>query len=115
MANHGLFVGWNRPVTGRETVAVELFNSFISYLGKQQQAGAVESFEPVFMHPHGGDMNGFVIVRGDRTKLNQMIASDEWYDLLTRINLAVDGVGVIPAFIGQEVATQMTRYQRAIK
>jgi len=115
MPNHALFVGWNRPVAGRETVAVELFNSFISYLGKQQQAGNVESFEPVFLHAHGGDLNGFVVVRGDRNKLNQLIASEEWYDLLTRITVNVDGMGVIPAFIGQDITAQMTRYQRAIK
>ena len=115
MANYGLFVGWNRPFSGRESVAIELFNSFISFLGKQQQAGVVESFEPVFLHPHGGDLNGFVIVRGDRTKVTQLIATDEWYDLLTRITMNVDGVGVIPTFLGQDIATQMTRYQRAIK
>ena len=115
MANHGLFVGWNRPCSGRETVAVELFNSLISFLGKQQQAGVVESFEPVFLHAHGGDLNGFVIVRGDRGKLTQLTASEEWYDLITRIMINAEGVGVIPAFLGQDIATQMTRYQRAIK
>ena len=115
MANYGLFVGWNRPCSGRETVAVELFNSFISFLGKQQQAGVVESFEPVFLHAHGGDMNGFVLVRGDRAKLTQLTTTEEWYDILTRISINAEGVGAIPAFLGQEVTTQMTRYQRAIK
>ena len=113
--NYGYFIGWNRPIAGRETIAVELFNSIIGYLGKQQQAGIVESFEPVFLHAHGGDLNGFIIVRGDRVKLTQLVATDEWYELFTKVQVNVDGFGVIPTLHGDNIATQMTRYQRAIK
>jgi hypothetical protein len=115
MANHALVIGWNRPVTGRENLAVELFNSVVSYLGKQQQAQTVESFEPVFLAAHGGDLNGFIIVRGDRVKLDKLAASDEWLDLFMKIQVNVEGFGIIPAWIGSEIATQMTRYQRAVK
>ena len=40
MANHALFIGWNRPVIGRETIAVELFQSVVGYLGKQREDAA---------------------------------------------------------------------------
>ena len=28
----------------------------------------IESFEPVFLEPHGGDLTGFILVRGDAEK-----------------------------------------------
>ena len=43
-SDSALFVGWKVPVVGREADAVELFNSFVGYLGKQEAAGAIESF-----------------------------------------------------------------------
>src|SRR5438105_15631953 len=98
-AEHGLFLGWNRPARGREAAAVELFGSVIGYLGKQQKAGSVESFEPVFLAAHGGDLNGFIVVRGDHAKLAAMRATDEFQELIARVNMNVDGFGVIESFV----------------
>ena len=29
----------------------------------------IESFEPVFLEPHGGDLTGFILIQGDAAKL----------------------------------------------
>jgi len=42
-SDSALFIGWKLPVVGREADAVELFGSFVGYLGKQQASGAIES------------------------------------------------------------------------
>ena len=64
MADAGLFIGWGEVVRGRETEALEVFNETLAYYGRLQEEGAIESFEPVFLEPHGGDLSGFILIRG---------------------------------------------------
>ena len=114
MATRCLFLGWNHPIVGREKVAVECFNSCLAYLGKQAGQKNIESFEPCFMNPHGGDLNGFILVRGDSNKLHTMVEHDEWRELVMRCEMNVDGFGIIWGTIGGDIATEMTRYQKLI-
>ena len=65
MANHAIFIGWNRPVAGREQQAMKLWGKCMEYYGKLLADSRVESFEPVLLSPHGGDLNGFILIRGD--------------------------------------------------
>lgn len=107
-----LVIGWTRPVPGRETAAVELFQEAMGYMGKLQAAGTIESFEPVLMQPHGGDLNGFVLVKGNGDKLDTMVKTDEWRDLVVKSNMLLQGYGVIAAFYGEEIQQEMVRYGR---
>jgi hypothetical protein len=66
MADWGLFVGFGTTVRGRERQAIKVFNEAIEYYTRLQQQGEIESFETVFLDPHGGDLIGFTLVRGDR-------------------------------------------------
>ena len=45
------------------------FNEVLEYWTSLQQQGEIESFETVLLESHGGDLNGFVLVRGDQDKL----------------------------------------------
>jgi hypothetical protein len=114
-SNSALFIGWKLPVVGREVEAVELFGSFVSYLRKQQAIGAIESFEPCFLSPHGGDLGGFFLVRGERARLAGLRSSDEFEELVSRCLVNVDGFGVVDAYIGETVATQLQRYAKNIR
>jgi hypothetical protein len=69
MANRILFLGWSRVVAGREQLAMQLWQKSMEYYTGLQSDGRIESFEPVLLWAHGGDLNGFVIVRGDAEKL----------------------------------------------
>ena len=82
MADHALFIGWNRPIPGREGGAMEAFQSGLAYFAKKVEAGEIESFEPVVLAAHGGDMNGFILVRGDSDKLTKLRDSDEFLDMM---------------------------------
>jgi hypothetical protein len=105
-----LFVGWKLPVVGREADAVELFGSFVGFLGKQEAAGAIESFEPCLVSPHGGDLGGFILVRGDRDKLSTLRFSEEFEELVSKCLVNVDGFGVVDCYVGDSVGTQLQRY-----
>ena len=103
MATGALVIGWGPAVRGREHKALQVFNEAIQFYTRLQQQGTIESFEPVALEPHGGDLNGFLLIRGDREKLNALRISEEFLRLSNRAALIVDNFGVITAFIGEEL------------
>ena len=114
MANAALFIGWNRAITGRETHALELFYSANQYWAQQQTEGKIEGFEQILLNAHGGDLNGFTLVRGDRAKLNAIRETSEFQDLIVRAQHLLEGVGCIDAFVGQSVMEQAQRYAKVV-
>jgi hypothetical protein len=72
MPNAAIFIGWNRPSVGREQQAMQVFQKSLEFYGKLQSDGRIESFEPVILSAHGGDLNGFVLLRGDAEKLAEI-------------------------------------------
>jgi hypothetical protein len=113
MAGEALFLGWGPVVRGREQVALQVFRETIEYYGKLQEEGRIESFEPVLIAPHGGELAGFVLLRGERNRLDEMRSSEEFERLLTRAASVVDNVGAINAFTGEALGQAMGRFQAA--
>ena len=111
MATGALMIGWGPVVRGREQKALQVFNEAIQYYTRLQQQGMIESFEPVALEAHGGDLQGFVLVRGDREKLNALRTSEEFLRLNNRATQIVDNLGVINAFIGEELQRQFADLQ----
>ena len=97
MADHGIFIGWSDVVTGRERQAEKVFGEAIAFFTEQQKQGSIESFEPVFLRPHGGDLGGFMLVRGELDALQALLASPDWERLQARTTAIVHGFGVINA------------------
>lgn len=114
MADAGLFIGWGAPVRGREAKGLEVFNEALAYYGRLQQEGAIESFEPVLLEPHGGDLEGFVLLRGDEGRLAQLRVDDEFVRLSTRAGLIIEGLGVVGAALGDGLQDSIATYQQAI-
>jgi hypothetical protein len=114
MADAGLFIGWGEVVRGRETEAVETFNSTIEYFTGLQADGSIESFEPVFLEQHGGDLNGFFFVRGDAEKLSALRVDPEFELVILRAGLVVNNIGVVGAAMGARLERQMSGYMELI-
>jgi hypothetical protein len=114
MADAGLFTGWGPPVRGREAKGLEVFNEALSFYGKQQESGAIESFDVVFLAPHGGDLAGFILVRGSEEQIAALRASDEFQRLNTRAGLIVERFGVVDAIVDEAIGRQVAVYQEAI-
>jgi hypothetical protein len=110
MANACLVIGWNKAISGREQLAMELFQTTMGYYGKLQAAGTIESFEPVILHPHGGDLNGFIFIRGDAQKLAALTVAPEFVDFQTQAILCLEGVGVAQGHIGEGVQSLMMQW-----
>ena len=114
MADAGLFIGWGAPVRGREAKGLEVFNESITYWGRLQQEGRIESFEVALLYPHGGDLFGFALLRGTSEQLDQLSGDDEFDRLTTRAGLIVEGLGLVRAALGEELGRQIGIYQEAV-
>jgi hypothetical protein len=114
MSTEVIFMGWNRAVAGRERLSGALFQEFSEYLGGLQGAGKIDSFEPVFLGPHGGDLNGFFLIRGEGGQLDAILASDEWQTYITRGGIYLEGVGVVRGVTGDGVMQWMATWNRVL-
>lgn len=110
MADFGVFIGFGFPARGREEGAVKVFQELMQFLAGQAQQGNIEGFEPVFLQPHGGDLGGCVLVRGERSKLDAMVASQEFQRLSVRGESIVEHFGVVNCVMGQELQRQVATF-----
>jgi len=113
MADEALFIGWGEVVRGRERRAVDVFNESIEYYGRLQQDGRIEGFEAWFLAPHGGDLAGFVLLRGEREQLDEIQRSPEFERIQTRAGMIVDRTGSVNAYSGEALGRLMTQFQEA--
>lgn len=110
MANSAIFIGWNRSVAGREQQAMDLFMKAMEYYGNLQNDGKIESFEPVVLSNHGGDLNGFVLIRGDAAKLDEVRREDTFRNFSIEANFCLENFGVIDGYIGDSVTEVFSQW-----
>ena len=114
MAEMGVFIGWGDPIRGREAKGLEVLEESVAYWGRLQQEGQIESFEVVLLYPHGGDLQGFALLRGSQEQMDAVHNDDEFQRQLTRANLIVEGLGIVAAAFGEEIGRQMSMYQAQV-
>jgi len=114
MADRVVFIGWNRPVVGREKQAMQLFQKSMEYYSNLQKDGKIESFEAVILAAHGGDLNGFVMLKGDAKKLAEIGSEDTFVQLSIEGGYCLDGLGVVPGYVGEGVTKVLTQWSKLI-
>jgi hypothetical protein len=114
MADYALFIGWGEVVAGREKRALDVFNEVMQYYSRLQQEGIVESVEPCLLEPHGGELYGFILLKGDREKLSRLRVDPEFDRMTARASLCVRSIGVVGALTGNAVATEMAMFSEEI-
>jgi hypothetical protein len=103
MEKAALFVGWGALIPGREAAAGKVLHDAMEYLTRLQQEGRIDSFEAVALGPHGGDLAGFVLVRGDTAAIAEFRYSEEFIRISTQIQRVHQSVGAVDAFVGKEM------------
>jgi hypothetical protein len=113
-ADAAIFVGWGQVVRGREKRAVQVFNESVEYWGGLQGDGRIESFEVVLLTPHGGDLQGFALLRASEDQVAALRADEEFGRHVARADMIVDSQGVVDAAIGEGIARVMSQYQAEV-
>ena len=114
MAERMLFIGWGQVARGREERALEVFNDTVGLYGRMQQDGRIESFEVALLDPHGGDLLGYVMLRGSEEQIDAVRHDEDFIRVMTKGSLVVDNLGLIPASIGEGLARAMAIYPEEI-
>jgi hypothetical protein len=114
MSSNMAFFAWNRSIPGRERVSAEHFQQFVEYVEGLQKRGAIQSYDVAFLDVHGGDMNGFFLIRADNAKLDALMSSAEWVTHMTRAALHLEGSGTVRGVTGAMVADRMALWTKTI-
>ena len=114
MADAGLFIGWGQVVRGREDRALDVFNETVEYYGQLQSDGRIESWDVALLQPHGGELAGYVMLRGSQEQIDAVNSDENFERLMVRADLIVDGLGVVEALVGDGLARGMAMYQEEI-
>ena len=114
MGSNVMLFGWNRSIPGREKIGAQHFEEFVKYLGGLQQKGAIQAFDIVLLNGHGGDLNGFFLIRADSAKLDALVSTTEWVTHMTRAAHHLDGYGVIRGVTGDEIKGRMALWTSLI-
>jgi hypothetical protein len=116
MATAVLFLGWDRPVPGREGEAFKfVMGEGLQILGKFQQQGFFERLERVALTPHRGTTNGMLLLFGDRAKLDELRRTDEFEHFSIKLTTLFEGYGVVPGVNGEGLDRAMARNKDLLK
>ena len=113
MGSNVILFGWNRSIPGREKISAQHFDEFVRYLGGLQQQAAIEAFDTVLLDAHGGDLNGFFLIKGESGKLDALLSTGDWLAHVTRAILHLEGAGIIRGATGDEIARRMALWTGA--
>jgi hypothetical protein len=114
MADRVIFIGWNRAVVGREQQAMQLFQKSVEFYSKLQADGRIKSFDSVLLSAHGGDLNGFVLLKGKAEKLGELQRDKTFVDLAIEAGYCLEGVGIVPGFIGEGLTDAFARWSKLL-
>jgi hypothetical protein len=114
MADAALFIGWGQVVRGREKRALQVFNESVEYWGGLQGDGKIEDFEVVILTPHGGDLQGFALLRGSEDQVAALRGDEEFQRRVARADLIVESQGVVDAAIGEGLTRGLAQYQAEV-
>jgi hypothetical protein len=103
MAQGTLFVGWGAIIPGREKTASKVLGQAMGYLQGLKAEGTVDSVDVVLLEPHGGELEGFVLVRGEKSKLAELRVDERFVKVIVGVQLVHTKVGVVGGYSGAEM------------
>lgn len=110
MATAVLFIGWDKPIPTREQKAWSyLLGEGSEFLGKLQSEGWCERYDRVGLTPHGGDLNGFILLHGERAKLDELRRTDSFERFSMQMGQLFQSYGVLPGITGAGIDAVVKR------
>lgn len=97
MANACLFLGWDRPRASRDQEAHgQLMRETLGQLDRLQKEGWFEGYDVIGLTPHCGTLNSFILLKGERAKLDELRRTDAFERFSMQLGMMLDGYGVVP-------------------
>lgn len=114
MATAVLMIGWDRPLPSTDVKKAYgfLFSEGIPTLRKLE-GKAFERMETIGLTAHGGDVNGFVLLFGERAKLDELRRTDEFEGLVMKLDELFAGLAVVPGVNWDGLQSVMKRYLKS--
>jgi hypothetical protein len=111
--NHAvLFIGWNRPHVGMEDRAYGFVMTEGTQTLEKWQGKYFERMEGIALTAHGGDMNGAILLFGERAKLDELRRTDEFEAFSMKMGSMFDRYGVVPGLNLDGIKAVMERRQK---
>ena len=114
MATAILFIGWDRPFVGMEDKAYGWVTSEGLGILRKHEGTAFERMEPFALTPHSGDLNGGIILFGERARLDELRRTDEFEGFVMKLGGMIDGVGVMPGVNWDGIQAVMKRRPKLV-
>ena len=114
MAKGALFIHWGYPAPDLTAKALKLFAEATEYWKRKQNEKEIDSFEPFFLDYVGSDLNGFMLIRGDRESLARLRMDPEFVTHMMKANTLLPHYGVVEVFFGEELQRRFGDYEKAL-
>ncbi len=114
MGSNVMLFGWNRSIPGREKLSGDHFQDFVQYMDGLQKGGKLQGVDVVFLNPHGGDLNGFFLIRGEPAQLEALVASKEWVAHMMRAGMHLQASGAVLGVTGKMAMERMEMWKQLI-
>ena len=92
----------------------QAYRNLTKYLSGLERNGAIQGFDVVLLDPHGGDLSGFFLIKGESSQLDKVVSTSEWITHVTRASLHLEGSGAVRGVTGDEVMKRMAIWTNAI-
>ncbi|OJU89758.1 MAG: hypothetical protein BGO13_06110 [Burkholderiales bacterium 66-5] len=102
-----LLVGWGAIIPGREKQAAQVLGEAMGYLTALKCEGRLDGMDAVLLEPHGGELEGFVLLRGDAAQLAALRAEPAFVRTIVAVQLVHAKVRVVAAFEGAAMQSLM--------
>ena len=93
---------------------MDLFGRCMQFYSKLQADGRIESFDTVVLDAHGGDLNGFIMLKGSSQQIAAVRQDSAWIELMVEAGYCIEGVGGISGYIGEGTMNIMSGYMKLI-
>jgi hypothetical protein len=110
MAEAALCIVWGAPIPGREKQALNVFNETLPYWAGLQLEGEIERFDVTLLAPSGGQVAGFLVVRGTTEQVDSLRRSKEYQQQVARVQLVASHLRVADAYVDEGLAEIIGQY-----
>jgi hypothetical protein len=112
MSDACLYICWNRPHVGMSDKAFQFLGSEAQAFLKGTQGKYSTGLEIVALTAHAGTTNGFLLLHGERAKLDELRRTDEFEAFSMKMGELFDGYGVVPGLTMAGIEKVMARRPR---